>query len=1385
VKKPHPHNNKSRKYTPKINQRSISFQENNKTFALLEQAVDGIFTLDKNGRFLTANATFCKMLGYTLEELYKLNILDTYLKKEKSIGRRRLKEIRKEKILKYERMLRRKNGTTFFAEVTAIKLKNNTLQGIIRDITIRKLAEEKLKIEKDKAQKYLDIANVMLIALDHRGNVSLINKKGCKILGYRENEILNKNWLSTFIPKKYRAGVNDVFHKILAGKIKTIKNFENPILTKNGQERIITWSNSILKNEKGKIIGILSSGEDVTKNKLAEKKLKESEERLRTIFEKNTDAILSVNPRTRRYSFGNKKAVEMLGYSKKEFKNLKIDKLHLKEDLPQVLEQFKKISNGEIALAKNVRIKRKDGSVFYADINGFPFIFSGKKFVIGFFRDVTKHKLIQEKLIESEEKFVKAFQNSPSPMAISTLDEGRYIDVNRSFLETFGFKREEVLGRTYQDIKIFADPGQRKKAIQHVKENKVVRDWEIEFHTRTGKQRIGLFSAESLDTQSGRYLLGTMKDITERKLAEKKNLQLASIVAYSDDAIIGKDLEGRITSWNKGAELMYGYTESEVLGKSIAILAPAEQRNEIEQFLKKIREGKYIKHHETLRQRKDGTFIHVSLTVSSIKDTNGQIIGTSTIARDITERKLAVEVLRQSEERFMKAFQTSPILMSITTIEEGRFVEINNCFLKTLDYKRADVIGKTTQDLDIYVDPEQRNSFVQLVKTQGYARDFEVLIQTRTGDLRIGLFSAEIIELQNKQFLLTVMQDITEVRTAEKALKESEERFRGIAANLPGVVYQFYSRPNGTMGLHYISERSKEILGLDNNPDGFFERFSACIHPDEKDRFFSSIQNAVRSVCKWEFEGRYIKPTGEEIFLRGISQPKQEKDELIFNGMMLDVTDRKKAEIAFEQEKIFSDAIIDAIPGTFWVIDQETNFIKWNRHHEEVFGVSTADFRTRYPSALLVIHEDERERAENMMKEVFLKGWGSAEFRILGKDGIRNFLLTGRRLEIGTSLFIVGVGVDITDQKKLDEAITENADRLFTIIQKIEEGITFSNKEGYFEIFNSKMEEITGYSKEEANTQGDFINLIYKDPAERLKALRGIDEVCKKGLIKDIETIIQTKKGAEKTLSVSTSLVKYKNKDMFLSVYRDISSQKRIEKMKGEFVSVVSHELRTPLSIIKEGICLVLDKSLGNINADQEESLHTAQNNIIRLSHVIDNLLNISKIEAHKEEIIKKPLDITQLIKQIANDFRFVANSKKLKIEIDTPKEPLIANIDSNKIGEVVINLIGNAIKFTEAGTILISLKDNISDIECSVSDTGIGISKENITKVFDKFQQFGRQWGPGEKGTGLGLAISKGIIELHGGRIRVESQIQKGTKITFELPKNINGHRVSETTVS
>ncbi|MCR4337097.1 MAG: HAMP domain-containing histidine kinase [Candidatus Omnitrophica bacterium] len=238
------------------------------------------------------------------------------------------------------------------------------------------------------------------------------------------------------------------------------------------------------------------------------------------------------------------------------------------------------------------------------------------------------------------------------------------------------------------------------------------------------------------------------------------------------------------------------------------------------------------------------------------------------------------------------------------------------------------------------------------------------------------------------------------------------------------------------------------------------------------------------------------------------------------------------------------------------------------------------------------------------------------------------------------------------------------------------------------------------------------------------------------------------------------------------SIKSEIREQKRVDRIKDEFVSTVSHEIRTPLSIIRETTSQILDGLHGEITSAQKNFLSKTLRNIDRLTKIINDLLDISKIESGKIEIRREKVDLVSLVRDSLVQFTPQIQKKGLQVLNSFSHPHIEISIDKDKITQVFINLLSNSLKFTEQGHIGVGLKEWDNFVECSVMDTGVGVASEDLSKLFNKFIQIGRTDGPGQKGTGLGLAICKGLIELHGGKIWVQSERGQGTQMIFTLPK-------------
>ena len=266
-------------------------------------------------------------------------------------------------------------------------------------------------------------------------------------------------------------------------------------------------------------------------------------------------------------------------------------------------------------------------------------------------------------------------------------------------------------------------------------------------------------------------------EIAEHKRTKERLSEVVSVVDSSGDAIIGTTLDGTILRWNRSAERIYGYSASEAIGQLITILMPSEYLGTIDGIFERLKRGEEIQAYETVRQRKDGRQIVVSMTISPLRDENGKILGTSAIARDITERKKA-------EERFQKAFNASPEPITIATMSEGRYVDVNESFVRVTGYQREEVIGRTSLEIKFWARPEDRSAFIEILTKQGSVRDLEITFLTKSGGKRTGLDSAEIIEIAGEKCILAIFKDVTQQKNLEKQRERAEEALAQRAAEL-------------------------------------------------------------------------------------------------------------------------------------------------------------------------------------------------------------------------------------------------------------------------------------------------------------------------------------------------------------------------------------------------------------------------------------------------------------------------------------------------------------------------------------------------------------------------------------------------------------------------
>ena len=446
-------------------------------------------------------------------------------------------------------------------------------------------------------------------------------------------------------------------------------------------------------------------------------------------------------------------------------------------------------------------------------------------------------------------------------------------------------------------------------------------------------------------------------------------------------------------------------------------------------------------------------------------------------------------------------------------------------------------------------------------------------------------------------------------------------------------------------------------------------------------------------------------------------------------------------------------------------------------------NVSRIVFETKEPYICTDIRKNPIYKNRSMEREGVIS---TAAAPVMSKNRVLGIIVVGsRRLhrfrkreiellvafgsQLGAALENAELYQDVAKSKAYIENLVENAADL----------IITTDLDDCILTWNRGAEVLFGYRKDEVI--GKHLSILL--PPERFHELEEMRaKVQISGALRDIEIRSKRKDGVLIYLSLSVSPIRDVEGKIvgFLRVAKDITEKKRYErrlkeldKMKSDFVSNVSHELRTPLTSIKGSVDNMLDGLTGLLNEKQIRYLSRIKSNADRLSRLINDLLDLSRIEAGGIEVRPATLPLTALAEEVAEHLKPLAAEKLIRIEVPSPDPTVTVWADRDKVTQVLMNLIGNAVKFTpQDGKVTVAIEKNGNDyIQISVADTGPGILPEEANKIFSKFYQVANIDNQKPKGSGLGLAISKALVEMHGGKIWMESELGRGSTFYFTLP--------------
>lgn len=456
-----------------------------------------------------------------------------------------------------------------------------------------------------------------------------------------------------------------------------------------------------------------------------------------------------------------------------------------------------------------------------------------------------------------------------------------------------------------------------------------------------------------------------------------------------------------------------------------------------------------------------------------------------------------------------------------------------------------------------------------------------------------------------------------------------------------------------------------------------------------------------------------------------------------------------------------------------WIWDAGAESPAWS---EELFRITGRDPKLGAPSPAeyeRFIHPQDWPAWDATFRHGLQEGRSfELETRIFRPDGVLRYVLCKGQVERGGDgnvARIVGTLQDVTDRKVVEQALRLRDHA----ISEASCGIIISDAttEDYRIIYvNSCFERMTGFPASEViGCPCPFLFGKYRDVPE-LETLR---IAIKEG--RECRSVFQycRKDGSSFWAELNFAPVHGERGRIvnYVGVQTDITDRKQVEQLKDEFVGIVTHELRSPMQVIQESMSQLEEGLLGEINEKQRQFLRMNLGSIRRLVRLVNDLLDIAKIEAGKVHLKKESFDLVELAREIVEVFRHRIESKGLEVRVIPEDRPVPVFADRDRMHQMLSNLIGNALKFTEKGFIEVSITARENAVECSIADSGCGILAKDLPRMFGKFQQF-KISPSGEKGSGLGLAICKAIVEAHDGKIWVASRPEQGTIFTFILPK-------------
>jgi two-component system NtrC family sensor kinase len=1225
----------------------------------------------------------------------------------------------------------------------------------IKSMVKRTDEEELLKIMGDEAP--------MGICIMQDGKFCYVNSNFPTAIGYTADELVGKDSLEIVVPED-REMVRENTIKMLKGEL--LSPYQFKVTCKDGS---IVWIMATVKSIRyqGRR-ATLGSYMEITERGRMEETLKENEEKYRELADSITDIFFAMDEHLR-YTYWNKASEILTGIRAEDA---------IGKSLREIFPDTPGMRNAEKVYRNVLKTQQPQTFVNDMDIDGRHYIFEISAYpsrggISVFVNDITERKQAEEKLEESEQKYRLLFETSPD--YIVQLDrEGRYLAANPATAKSLGVPLEELVGKTVSEVQPQEVAQYRLKMVR-----KTLDEWQPQIFEdeRAGRYFYHIFIPMKTSDQK-EAVQGITRDITERrKMEEALRQSEEKYRALFNSTAIGKfvmDAETmKVIMANQAAAKILGFSSvEETIGLNVFdFVFPDDREKAFKLTMEDMFEQDLRQTHEIRAMTKDGRTIWISATGARIMH-EGRLAGLISFT-DITERKQAVEALRNSEERYrtiLEEMEDSYFEVDLA----GNLTFVNNSVCRNLGYSREELIGMSYKGFAVEDDIESVfRVFNEVYRTGVPNKGFPW--RTIRKDGTHGFAETSISLLRNDKGEIIgfrgVGRDVTERKQAEEKLRQSEENYKTL---FNSSVVGMYVLDIETMKIVMGNRAAREMVGFSSAEEGIGINPFDFVVPEDREKVIEIAVNEFlqdsRRTCEVHVMDKNGRKRWQSFSIARITH--QGKPASLVS--LTDITERKQAEEKLRQSKenyraLFDSAVIGAL-----VVDAETmKIVMANEATLKMFGFSSPEDGVNPFD--FIPPEDRQENLERVVVEVFEKdSRKSIDLPVVTKDGKKMWVsVTGARIMHNGKLAGLFSFTDITERKKMEEALRQSEENYRTLFDSSVIGTVLLDTETMKVVMvNQAALKMFGFSSAgEAFEAKPFDFILPEDKEKYLEIIK--TAVFEQNSHEGYQLRAVAKDGREIWIDTTATMITHRGKLVALISFADITEQKkqgerlmmtdRLASL-GELASGTAHELNNPLTSIIGFSQLLMEREVPD---DIREDLKLINNEAQRAASVTKNLLTF----ARKHAPLKQRNQINNIIEDVLKLRAYEHKANSIEVERQLAPDLPEIMVDYFQMQQVFMNIIINAEYFMTAahnrGTLTITTKKQNNTVMISIADNGPGIPPENLRRIFDPFFTT-KETG---KGTGLGLSICHGIVTEHGGQIYVRSQPGKGATIFVELP--------------